>query len=121
DQNYTSGLLLYNLLTGDQSARDTVVDSAQYVIDADDGAKTVFRWLSRERTGLISASGSYTYHGPGRGPANSLNALVDGHRVTGDVRFLQKAEELIRRVVHPAEDIDRHQLDDPENKWFYLM
>jgi len=121
DQNYTSGLLLYHLLTGDQSARDTVVDSAQYVIDADDGAKTVFRWLSRERTGLISASGSYTYHGPGRGPANSLNALVDGHRVTGDARFLAKAEELICRVVHPTEDVGKHQLDDPENKWFYLM
>jgi hypothetical protein len=121
DQNYTTGLLLYHFLTGDESARATVTESAQYVIDADDGAKTVFRWLSRERTGLISASGSYTYHGPGRGPGNSLNALVDGHRLTGDVRFLQKAEELIRRVVHPAEDIDRHQLDDPENKWFYLM
>jgi len=121
DHNYTTGLMLHHFLTGDEVARQTIIDLAQFVIDADDGSKTVFKWLSRANTGFSTASGSYSYHGPGRGPGNSLNALVDGHRLTGNAKFLEKAEQLIRRVVHPAEDVWKNKLDDPENKWFYLM
>jgi hypothetical protein len=121
DHNYTTGLMLHYFLTGNPDSKQTVEDLGQFVIDADDGRKTVFRWLSGARTGFATASGSYDYHGPGRGPANSLNALVDSHRVSGEPRFLEKAEELIRRVVHPHDAVERHRLDDPENKWFYLM
>lgn len=121
DHNYTTGLMHCYFLTGNPVFRQTVIDLAQFVIDADDGNKTVFRFLSRANTGFATASGSYSYHGPGRGPANSLNALIDGHRLSGHPRFLAKAEALIRRVVHPNEDINRHDLMDAENKWFYLM
>lgn len=121
DHNYTTGLMLHYFLTGDEASRETVIGLAQFVIDADDGGKTPLRWLSTANTGYATASGSYTYHGPGRGPANALNALVDGHRLTGEARFLEKAEQILRRVVHPTEDISKLQLDDPENKWFYLM
>ena len=121
DQNYTSGLMLHYFLTGDTASRETVIDSAQYVIDADDGSKTVFRWLDRGYTGFATASGSYSYHGPGRSPANSVNALLDGYRLTGRRRFIDKAEAIILRCVHPAQDIDRLDLLDAENKWFYLM
>ncbi len=49
----------------------------------DDGTRTVFRWLAAGATpGLRRASGHPLYHGPGRGPANSLNALVDGYQLT---------------------------------------
>jgi hypothetical protein len=122
DQNYTTGLMLHYYLTGDEASRGTVADSGQYVVDADDGRKTIFRWLSHAPTGSASASGIPSHHGPGRGPANGLNSLLDAHRLTGDERLMEKAEEIIRRVVHPAEDVvRRHQLDDPENRWFYLM
>ncbi len=121
DQNYTSGLMLHYFLTGDAASRETVIDSAQYVIDVDDGSKTVFRWLDRGYTGLATASGSYSYHGPGRSPANSVNALLDGYRLTRRQRFIDKAEQLIRRCVHPEQVIDELNLLDAENKWFYLM
>jgi hypothetical protein len=121
DHNYTTGLMLHYFLTGDPVSRQTVIDLAQYVLDIDDGTKTIFRWLDGGRTGLATASGSYAYHGPGRGPANSLNALIDGHRVSGRQEFLDKAEEIIRRCVHPREDVDVHDLLDAENKWFYAM
>lgn len=121
DHTYTTGLMLHYFLTGDETSRETVIDLGQFVIDADDGRRTIFRWLSRARTGLATASGSYSYHGPGRGPANSLNDLLDAHRLSGEARFLEKAEELIRRVVHPSEPVERNRLDEPENKWFYLM
>lgn len=120
DHNYTTGLMLFWFLTGDPEARTTAVDLAQFVIDMDDGGQTVFRWLDRGNTGraILSATG---YFGPGRGPANSLNALVDGFRLTGDDRFDQKADDIVRTVVHPAQDIEALRLDVPELRWFYTM
>lgn len=119
DHNYTTGLMLHYFLTGDEASRQTAIDLAQFVLDIDDGRKTVFRWLDTGDTGRASLSNGY--YGPGRGPANSVNALIDGARLSGDRRFFAKAEQLIRRVVHPLEDITRHRLDDPEERWFYIM
>lgn len=121
EHNYTTGLLHLHFLTGDTLARETVLTSAQWVINADDGALTVLRWIDRGRTGLATKTREFGYHGPGRGAGNSLNALLDGWRLTGDERFLDKAREIIRRVVHPAEDIDRHKLLDAENRWSYTV
>src|SRR5262249_19709435 len=97
------------------------MELSQYAIDTDDGRKTIFRWLDRGPTGHATSSGSPLYHGPGRAPANSVNALLDGHRLTGERRFLDKAEQLIRRCIHPADDIPPRDLLDAENKWFYTM
>jgi hypothetical protein len=121
EHNYTSGLVLYHFLTGDPLARETALDSARWVIDIDDGAQTPLRWLAGGRTGFASSSGNPLYHGPGRGVGNSLNALVDGHRLTGDPRFLAKADELIRRSTHPADDIARLDLLDAERRWYYTV
>ena len=93
--------------------------TSQYVIDLDDGSKTVFRWLAQGDTGRAILSAGY--YGPGRGPANSLNALLDAYSLTGDPAMLTKAEQIVRRVVHPFDDISKHRLDDPESRWFYTM
>jgi hypothetical protein len=87
----------------------------------DDGNKTVFRWLARSYTGGASQSRSFDYHGPGRGGANSIAALLDGHRLSGDAAFLAKAELLLRRCIHPADDVPARNLLDAENRWFYTM
>ena len=79
---YTTGLMLHYFLTGDPQSREAVVNLARLVLDVDDGTKSAMRWLSRENTGWASASGSFTYHGPGRGPGNAVNALLDAHRLT---------------------------------------
>lgn len=121
EHNYTTGLMLHHFLTGDPRSRQTVIDSAQWVIDIDDGRRTVFRWLAGGATGLASSSGNPLYHGPGRGAGNSINALLDGHRLTGEPRFLAKAEELIRRCVHPCQDLDRLNLLDAERRWYYTV
>jgi hypothetical protein len=118
---YTTGLMLHYLLTGNRASRDAAVCLAQFIIDIDDGTKTVFRWLARGDTGLASASRSPDYHGPGRGSANALNALIDAYRITSAPVFLEKSEQLIRRVCHPNQDIDSLSLLDAENRWFYTM
>ena len=43
-----------------------MIASGRYAIAADDGSKTVFRFLDRSHTGVISASGDIGYHGPGQ-------------------------------------------------------
>lgn len=121
EQNYATGLALHYFLTGNEDSRRTAIDLAKFVIDVDDGRKTVFRWLDRGATGLATASDSPTYHGPGRASANSLSALVDGHRLSADPQFIEKAQELIRRCIHPLDDIGARDLLDVEGKWFYTM
>lgn len=121
EQNYATGLMLHYYLTGSEPAREAALALARWVIDMDDGNRTVFRWLVRGDTGLASASRTPDYHGPGRGAANSIAALLDGHRLSGDQAFLAKAEQLIRRCIHPDDNVPSRHLLDAENRWFYTM
>ncbi len=119
---YSTGLLYYYLFTGDSNSRDTVIDFAEYVINIDDGSKTPFKFLCTSDTGLASQTGTPDYHKPGRGCAYSINALIDGYILTRDDKYLKKAEELIKRCVHPKDDLDALELvSDPENRWFYTV
>jgi hypothetical protein len=118
---YTSGLVLAYCMTGQDEYREAAVGLADFVIAADDGRRTPFRVLARGATGNASASYGTEYHGPGRGPGNSINALIDAHRLTREPRFLEKAEELIRRCVHPEQDLAALELLDAERRWFYTV
>ncbi len=121
EQNYAAGLVLHYFLTGNAASRETATALARRVLAMDDGRNTVFRWLDRGYTGLASASRTPLYHGPGRGSANSIAVLLDGHLLTGDPVFLEKAEQLLRRCIHPNDDIPARNLLDAENRWFYTM
>jgi hypothetical protein len=121
EHNYTSGLRLHWLLTGEPQSRESAIGLAQWVIDMDDGRKNVLGWLSGAYTGLASQTRGTDFHGPGRGAGHSLLALLDGHRLTGEPRFLAKAEQLIRRCVHPADDIAALDLLDAEARWSYVV
>ncbi len=80
EQNYATGLMLHYFLTGDALARETAIGLAQWVIDRDDGSKTVFRWLARRpdgpgqfqpdavRTTAPAAAAANSVAGPARRP-----------------------------------------------------
>ncbi len=118
---YTGGLVLHHYLTGDEGSRRTSIEIARWVVDMDDGAKSLFGPLSRRPTGLASMTASPLYHGPGRGAANSIHALLDAHRLTGVPTYLVKAEELLRRTIHPADDVPARNLLDAERRWSYVV
>lgn len=118
--NYNQGLMLAYFLTGNPVYRETAVGLAEFVIRMD-VPRTLFRALSGECSGDATASGSAEYHGPGRASANSILALLVGHRLTGQRGFLDKAEELIRRVSHPRQDLGALDLLNAELRWFYTM
>ncbi len=121
EHNYTSGLLLYHFLTGDPQGRQAVLELAEWVIAMDDGTRTVLAPVDSGPTGWASQTGSPDYHRAGRGAGNSINALLDGFLVSGERRFLDKAERLIERCVHPAERLEDLHLDEPEYRWSYLV
>jgi PcRGLX-like N-terminal RIFT barrel domain/PcRGLX-like protein central beta sandwich domain len=121
EQNYTSGLLHYYYLTGDETAREAVLSLADWVINMDDGAQRPFGTIDRRPTGLCSSTASRGYHGPGRGAGNSINALLDAYVLTHDARYFVKAEQLIRRCIHPKDNIKNRNLDEPEHRWSYLV
>jgi hypothetical protein len=83
----------------------------------DDGRTTVFRWLAGGPTGLAGFTGHH--YGPGRGAGHSIQACLVAHRVTGDRRYLDKAEELIRRAAHPDVPVGPEYAADVEGRWSY--
>jgi hypothetical protein len=121
EHNYTTGLLYYYFITGDPAARDAVRTLADWVIAMDRGAGGLLGLFDRRPTGLASSTVSRAYHGPGRGAGNSINALIDAYLLTREGRYLTKAEELIRRCIHPADDIEARNLSDVEHRWSYTV
>jgi hypothetical protein len=121
EHNYNLGLMLHYFMTGEPCSRIEAINLGRWVITMDEGRLTVFKWLVRSPTGLASASGAMTYHGPGRGAANSILACLVAYRLSGDARFATKIEELIRRCIHPQDDIESRNLHDVERRWFYTM
>ncbi len=121
EHNYTTGLMLHHFMTGSERSRAAVIQLANWVMDMDDGRKSRFRWIDRRDTGLASVTRSPDFHGPGRGAGNSINALLDAHRLTGEPRYLEKADALIARCVHPADDPAAIDPLDAENRWSYTV
>jgi hypothetical protein len=121
EHNYNLGLMLHYFMTGERASRDTAIDLGRWVIDMDDGRQSIFRWLAGGATGLASATGSMSYHGPGRGAANSILACLVASRLTGAPEYAAKADELIRRCIHPADDIEARHLFDIERRWYYTV
>ncbi len=121
EHNYTTGLLHYYYLTGDPDARDAVIGLADWVVRMDDGGLTPLGLVDDGPTGLASRTLESDYHGPGRGCGNSVNVLIDAWLLTRQRAYLDRAEGLIRRAVHPAADVAALGLLDVERRWSYTV
>jgi hypothetical protein len=121
EHNYATGLLHYYYLTGDRQALEAVIGLADWVVALDDGSRTIFSLIDDGPTGLASATRSPDYHGPGRGAGNSINVLLDGWLATGRREYFAKAEALIRRTIHPEDDVDARGLLQVESGWSYTI
>lgn len=121
EHNFTTGLLHYYYLTGNPMARAVVLELANWVLAMDDGRKTPFGTVDDGPTGMASATGSLAYQGPGRGAGNSINALLDAWLLTREQTYLDYAEVLIRRCIHPRDDVAAHDLLNVEKRWSYTV
>ena len=121
EQNYSSGLLQYYYLSGDPEAAAAIRTLADWVIAMDDGSRTLLGLVDDGPTGLASKSRDADFHKPGRGAGNSINALLDAYAVSSERRYLAFAEQLVLRVIHPADDVASLGLDQPETRWSYVV
>jgi hypothetical protein len=121
EHNYTSGLLHYYFLTGDPAAADAVLELAYWVIAMDDGARTILGLVDEGPTGKASQTVDPSYHKPGRGAGNSINALFDAYSLSGNRHYFEKGESLIRRCIHPEDAVVDLNLNEPEYRWSYLV
>jgi hypothetical protein len=119
--NFTAGLLHYYYLTGNPQAREAVTGLADWVLAMDDGRATVFSIVDDGPTGVASCTADLDYQGPGRGAGNSINALLDAWQLTGKPHYLEAAETLIRRCIHPADDVAARDFLNIELRWSYPM
>lgn len=121
EHNYATGLMYYYYLTGQQVSKEAVIGLADWVMNMDDGTKTKFRFLNTRATGAASMSSSLDYHGPGRGGGYSINTLLDAYLLTDNCTYLEKAEQLIRRCIHPKDNIEERDLLNLELRWSYTI
>jgi hypothetical protein len=118
--NYSTGWMVAYWLTGKDRYRTAAINAADYVMRIEDGRRTPFHWLTNSDTGYSTCS-SDGYYGPGRAAANSTLALLTGHELTGDEKYLERAAKLMRRTVHPEQNLDALDLLNAELRWFYTM
>lgn len=121
EHNYTGGLMHRYFLTGNPRYREAALSGAEWAIRAEDGSGTPFRWLDAGPTGLSTKTRHFDFHGPGRGAGNSIQTLLDAWRLTGEARFLDQCERVIRRTIHPNDDVEALGLLDAENRWSYTV
>lgn len=121
EHDYSSGLLLYYYLTGNRWARESVVSLAEWVCAMDDGRLHPFGVLCDAPTGCATTTGGGGLQDLGRGAGNSINTLLDGWLASGDSKYVDTAEEFIRRVVHPHDDVASRQLNVAEHRWSYTV
>lgn len=132
--NYSSGLLLHYYMTGNPASRQAFQELVRFVENNVDAESTICSHainrlkrlkesmaLRRSGSGLVQLNKVYGLDGPGRASGNALNTLVDAFIHTGQENILVKVELLIRRVIHPDDDIDRRDLLDTENRWMYVV
>lgn len=121
EHNYTTGLLTYYYLTGNPQAREAVVSLANWVVAMDEGRRSPLALLDGEATGMASGTADASFQGPGRGCGNSINALLDAWLLTNETKYLSKAEILLRRSIHPADDLGERDLLNVESRWSYTV
>jgi hypothetical protein len=121
EHNYATGLLHFHYLTGDPDALRTVIDLADWVVRMDDGHRNVLGLIDEGSTGWATMGDDFGESVPARGPANSINVLLDGWLATGQRRYLDLAEVFIRRVIHPNDDIEGRGLLNFEYCWSYTL
>jgi len=121
EHDYSSGLMYCHFLTGDTTARDAVLELADWVLRMDDGSLTLFGVLDRGPTGAATATIEPTWQKAGRGAGNSINTLLDAYTLSGQRHYLSKAEEFVQRCIHPHDDIPALGLSEPEFRWSYLV
>lgn len=119
---YTTGLVLYYWLTGDEQARDAVIGLTNWITNYYEGSNGFFEAilsLRQSRVGLKNfKEDSYSFD---RGTANYINALMDCSLITNSQTKLDEAGLVLKKTFSDIDDLDSRRLEDVESSWFYTV
>ena len=125
---YTTGLMLHYFLTGDFEARDAVVSLADWCYRSICGAQTLLSaainaryYLSMLRRADKDNPKAFARFPLTRGTGNTICACLDAYEVTGNRKYLSRAEELIRGALHPEDNPNARDLLNAELCWSYTV
>jgi hypothetical protein len=94
---------------------------ADWLMAMDDGKLHILGLFSDAPTGRVSCTTQPDYQGPGRGAGNAIGVMLDAWLASGEQRYIDFAEELIGRTVHPHDDITARDLNNFEQRWSYTV
>lgn len=126
EHNYTSGLMTHYFLTGEQASKEAVLSLADWVVTLMGRPLTFLAYLIKLKKKMALwkkvFAGKKVRHYPfpfTRESGNCITALLDAYTLTGNRKYIEKAEETIRGCVHPNDDIDNRDLFNTELNWSY--
>jgi hypothetical protein len=124
---YTIGLMLHYFQTGNPDFKQAVIDLAEWELLALTGPQTLLAALKRG-VGYLQlwrfnrGSGRpFPRHPLTRGTGNAIVACLDAFEVSGDRKFLDRAQTLIRHSLHPEDDLSGRDLLNAEIAWSYTV
>lgn len=120
---YTTGLVYYYWLTGNQQAKNCVLALTKWISNVYEGTGGVLELLlavkNRHTAGTKNQlSEQYPLD---RGTGNYLIALLDSYAISLDQDYLDQAEFVIRHTIHPQDDLIQRELLNVEYTWFYTV
>jgi len=125
---YTAGLLYQYYMTGKMLYKDALEELSQWVVTGVSGPSDIKEFLKGAvKTGIkkLKRNKDYSYvyflDGPGRASGNCVSSLMDFFMLTGNRSYLNKAGGLIKKCVHPDEDISDRNLLNAEFRWMYTI
>ncbi len=126
---YSTGLAYYYFMTGDEEAKNTVINLGNWIINYQEGSGTLLetakKTLKEDTTNFIkTCKGTkvFKYKYPmNRETGNYLRTLMDCFDLTADSDWLKKVEEIITNTAGPQDDIDERDFESVEYTWFYVV
>ncbi|NWO07466.1 MAG: hypothetical protein HLX50_17780 [Alteromonadaceae bacterium] len=126
---YSTGLLYHHYLTGNPRSRQAVLGLARWITALHEGQggfleqmlaikKREIPALKKKIRGKSVSTHRYPFN---RGTGNYLNTLLDAWILDENESWLQQAEAVIRKTIHPLDAVDHRDLLDVENRWSYLV
>ncbi|MDS1309941.1 hypothetical protein [Marinobacter xiaoshiensis] len=126
---YTTGLLYHHYLTGSQASRDAVLQLANWIRTWHEGQGGLLEQILALKKhdlpmlkALVKGQRPSAHQYPfTRGTGNYLNALLDASLLEPGENWLNQAEVVISKTIHPADNIEIRNLLDVETGWSYLI
>ncbi|MEA3467742.1 MAG: hypothetical protein U9R57_05890, partial [Thermodesulfobacteriota bacterium] len=132
--NYANGLLYHHYLTGDVDSKESVLELADFIQTTIKSRTTLTYFLVgvvRKLRGkvrnlfhghaMVDFDKVYSMNGPGRGSGNAISTLMTAYELTKNKQYLQIAEDVIQICIHPADNIEKMDMLDIENRWMYTV